>query len=74
MNIPGKMSPENIVFAFLRSGMAQAAAGMRQAASDASIDYAGERTQFGRPIGRSRLIQEMLYNTKTRAVTSRLLG
>ncbi len=74
MNIPGKMSPENIVFAFLRSGMAQAAAGMRQAASDASIDYAGERAQVGRPIGRSRLIQEIPYKTKALAVTSHLLG
>jgi alkylation response protein AidB-like acyl-CoA dehydrogenase len=70
----GKMAPENIIFAFLRSGMALAAAGISQAALDASIKYARERSQFGRPIGRFQLIQEMLYNMQALTVTSRLLG
>lgn len=74
MNILGKMAPENIIFAFLRSGMALAAAGVSQAALDASIEYARERTQFGRPIGRFQLIQEMLYNMEALTVSSRLLG
>ena len=74
MSILGKISPENIIFAFLRSGMALAATGISQAALDASIKYARERSQFGRPIGRLQLIQEMLYNMKALTVTSRLLG
>lgn len=74
INMLGKMAPENIIFAFLRSGMALAAAGISQAALDASIKYARERTQFGRPIGRLQLVQEMLYNMKALTVTSRHLG
>ena len=70
----GKMTPENIIFAFLRSGMALAAAGISQAALDASITFARERSQFGRPIGRLQLIQEKLYDMKALTVTSRLLG
>ncbi|MEW6552913.1 MAG: acyl-CoA dehydrogenase family protein [Actinomycetota bacterium] len=70
----GRMSPENIIFSFLRSGMALAAAGISQAALDAAIDYARERSQFGRPIGRLQLIQEKLYDMKALTVTSRLLG
>ncbi len=70
----GRMSPENIIFAFLRSGMALAAAGISQAALDAAISFARERMQFGRPIGRHQLIQEKLYDMKALTVTSRLLG
>lgn len=69
-----RMSPENIIFAFLRSGMALAAAGISQAALDASIKFARERVQFGKPIGRFQLIQEMLYNMAALTETSRLLG
>ena len=74
MNMMAKMAPENIIFAFLRSGMALAAAGISQAALDASIRFAKERSQFGKPIGKIQLIQEMLYNMKALTVTSRLLG
>lgn len=70
----GTMAPENMIFAFLRSGMALAAAGISQAALDASIQFARERTQFGKPIGRMQLIQEKLYNMKALTVTSRLLA
>ncbi|MDY6796665.1 MAG: acyl-CoA dehydrogenase family protein [Actinomycetota bacterium] len=70
----GSMAPENMIFAFLRSGMALAAAGISQAALDAAIQFARERTQFGRPIGRMQLIQEKLYNMKALTVTSRLLA
>ena len=70
----GRLAPENVIFAFLRSGMALAAAGIAQAALDASIKYAREREQFGRPIGRLQLIQEMLYNMQALTVTSRLLA
>ncbi len=68
------MAPENMIFAFLRSGMALAAAGIAQAALDASIQFARERTQFGKPIGKMQLIQEKLYNMKALTVTSRLLA
>ncbi|NPV60967.1 MAG: acyl-CoA/acyl-ACP dehydrogenase [Actinobacteria bacterium] len=70
----GSMAPENIIFAFLRSGMALAAAGISQAALDASITFVKERSQFGKPLGRMQLIQEKLYNMKALTVTSRLLG
>jgi len=74
VNMLRKMSPENIIFAFLRSGMGLAAAGISQAALDASVKFAQERMQFGRPIGKFQLIQEMLYNMKALTVTSRLLS
>jgi len=74
LGILGRLSPENIIFAFLRSGMALAAAGISQAALDAAITFARERMQFGRPIGRHQLIQEKLYDMKALTVTSRLLG
>lgn len=68
------MGMENIIFAFLRSGMALSAAGISQAALDASTKYARERVQFGKPIGKFQLIQEMLYNMTALTETSRLLG
>ena len=74
MGIIGGMSPENIIFAFLRSGMALMSAGISQAALDDSIKYVKERTQFGRPIGKFQLIQEMLYNMTVLTESSRLLG
>ncbi len=74
MNLMGRMSVENVIFAFLRSGMALAAAGLSQAALDASLEYAKQRTQFGKPIGRFQLIQEMLYDMAVLTETSRLLG
>lgn len=70
----GKMSPENVIFAFLRSGMALAGAGIAQAALDAAVAFARERKQFGKPIGRMQLIQEKLYDMEALTVTSRLLG
>ena len=70
----GSMAPENMIFAFLRSGMALAAAGIAQAALDASITFARERTQFGKPIGRMQLIQEKLYNMQALTVTARLIA
>jgi alkylation response protein AidB-like acyl-CoA dehydrogenase len=73
-NFMGQMSPENVIFAFLRSGMALAAAGISQAALDASVKYAKERSQFGRPIGTFQLIQEKIYDMQALTTTSRLLG
>ncbi len=70
----GSLAPENVIFAFLRSGMALAAAGIAQAAMDAAVSYARERKQFGKPIGRMQLIQEKLYNMQALTVASRLMG
>lgn len=74
MKLMGSLAPENVIFAFLRSGMALAAAGISQAALDAAVKFAQERQQFGRPLGRMQLVQEKLYNMKALTVTSRLLG
>ena len=48
--------------------------GIAQAAIDASIKYAQERTQFGRPIGSFQMIQEMLVDMITETEAGRLLS
>ncbi|HUV51743.1 MAG TPA: acyl-CoA dehydrogenase family protein [Dehalococcoidia bacterium] len=48
--------------------------GISQAAIDASIKYAQERTQFGRPIGSFQMIQEMLVDMITETEAGRLLS
>lgn len=50
-----------------------AAVHMAQSALDVALKYAGERTQFGRPIGSTQLVQEMLADIATSVTTSRLL-
>jgi hypothetical protein len=54
--------------------MAVMAAGIDQAALEASIDYAKERKQFGKPIGKFQLVQNMIVEMLTITETSRLLG
>ena len=49
------------------------ATGIAQAALDASIKYARERIQWGRPIGKFQLIQNMIYEMVADVETSRLL-
>lgn len=44
----------------IRVGVGIGAVGLAQAAIDAAIKYAQERQQFGRPIGKFQLIQEMI--------------
>jgi len=61
-------------FETARSGMAIMAAGISQAAIDASIKYARERKQFGRPIGSFQMIQEMIADMIAETEASRLLG
>lgn len=46
---------------------------MAQAALDVALKYAGDRVQFGRPIGSTQLVQEMLADIATAVTTSRLL-
>jgi alkylation response protein AidB-like acyl-CoA dehydrogenase len=50
------------------------ATGISQAAIDASINYAKERFQFGRPIGKFQLIQNMIYEMITETEAGQLLG
>jgi acyl-CoA dehydrogenase len=57
-----------------RATMAIGAVGMAQAAIDASIRYAKERHQFGKPIGSFQLIQEMIADMIASTDASRLLA
>jgi alkylation response protein AidB-like acyl-CoA dehydrogenase len=57
-----------------RAIMAIGAVGMAQAAIDASVRYAKERTQFGRPIGQFQLIQAMIAEMIAETDAARLLA
>jgi alkylation response protein AidB-like acyl-CoA dehydrogenase len=46
---------------------------MADAALTAALKYAGERVQFGRTIGSTQLVQEMIADIATAVTTSRLL-
>jgi alkylation response protein AidB-like acyl-CoA dehydrogenase len=46
---------------------------MADAALTVALKYAGDRVQFGKPIGSTQLIQEMLADISTAVTTSRLL-
>src|SRR5512136_2982612 len=48
--------------------------GIAQAAIDASIKFAQERTQFGQPIGSYQMIQEMIVDMVTETEAGRLLS
>jgi len=74
MKLVDKMSPVSAMFCFSRSWMALAAVGVCQAALDAAIPYAKERVQFGRPIGRTQLVQNLIYEMIALTETSRLLS
>jgi len=56
-----------------RIGIAAQAVGIGQACLDASVKYAKEREQFGRPIGHFQAIQWKLADMSTRLESSRLL-
>jgi len=53
--------------------VAFSALGIAQAAYEAALKYAGERVQFGRPIGGFQLVQHMIADMMTWVETSRLL-
>jgi alkylation response protein AidB-like acyl-CoA dehydrogenase len=61
-------------FETVRSLMALGSAGIAQAAIDASIRYAKQRRQFGKPIGSFQLVQEMIADMIVETEISRLLG
>jgi alkylation response protein AidB-like acyl-CoA dehydrogenase len=46
---------------------------MAEAALKLAVQYSGQRVQFGRPIGSTQLVQEMLADISTAVTTSRLL-
>jgi alkylation response protein AidB-like acyl-CoA dehydrogenase len=56
-----------------RIGIAAQAVGIAQAAYEASVQYARERTAFGQPIGQFQMIQQKIADMKTRIEASRLL-
>jgi butyryl-CoA dehydrogenase len=56
-----------------RIGVASQALGIAQASLDRSVQFANEREQFGKPIGRQGAIQEMLANMATQVEASRML-
>jgi alkylation response protein AidB-like acyl-CoA dehydrogenase len=56
-----------------RIGIASQSIGIAQACLDASVAYAKERRQFGRPIGEFQAIQWKLAEMATRIESSRLL-
>jgi len=49
------------------------AVAMAQSALDAALKYAGDRTQFGRPLAQFQLIQELLADIAAAVTSSRLL-
>jgi hypothetical protein len=74
LSLIGTMSPVALVLGILRTGMTFLSVGISQACLEASIDYARERVQFGKPIGKFQLIQNMIYEIAVITETSRLLG
>ena len=68
------MTPVTAMLTIPRAGMGLASVGIAQAAFEASVKYARERVQFGKPLGRFQLIQEMLYEMNVLIETARLLG
>lgn len=58
---------------FARCNAAVASVGIAQAALNAAITYAKGRTQFGKPIGRFQLIQQMVADMAAEVDASRLL-
>ncbi len=68
------MEPFTAMMTLPRAGMALASVGIAQASFEAALNYAKERKQFGKPIGKHQLIQEMLYEMAVSIETARLLG
>jgi alkylation response protein AidB-like acyl-CoA dehydrogenase len=56
-----------------RMSVAASAVGTAQAALDASLRYAGERQQFGKPIAAFQLVQEMLSDMSVDIDAARLM-
>ena len=74
MRLFGQMSPFTALMTLPRCSMALASIGIAQAAFEVSVKYSKERVQFGKPLGKFQLIQEMLYNMSVLIETGRLLA
>jgi len=74
MKLLTSMTPITAMLTIPRAGMGLSAVGIAQAAFDDSVKYARERVQFGKPIGKFQLIQEMLYEMNVMIETARLLS
>jgi len=74
MSLLSQLSPFTALMTLPRCSMALGSIGIAQAAFEASVNYSKERVQFGKPIGKFQLIQEMLYNMNVLIETGRLLG
>jgi len=74
MKMLSTMEPFTAMMTLPRAGMALASVGIAQAAFEAALNYSKERKQFGKPIGKFQLIQEMLYEMDVSIETARLLG
>ena len=60
-------------FLLFRPSFGMCGVGLSQAAIDASIKYAQERIQFGRPIGKFQMVQGMIADMVMETEASRLL-
>ncbi|MFG2289091.1 acyl-CoA dehydrogenase family protein [Streptomyces sp. NPDC048595] len=56
-----------------RMSVAAGCVGIAQAALDAAIGYAGQREQFGKPIARHQLVQELISDIAVDVAAARLL-
>lgn len=56
-----------------RMSVAAGSVGIAQAALDAAVRYAGEREQFGKPIARHQLVQELISDIAVDVDAARLL-
>jgi len=74
MRLLSQFSPFTALMTLPRCSMGLASIGIAQAAFEDSVKFAKERVQFGKPIGKFQLIQEMLYNMNVLIETGRLLG
>jgi alkylation response protein AidB-like acyl-CoA dehydrogenase len=66
--------PLNVIFSFMRTGMALMAVGIMRACFEQALEYARQRETFGEPIGSKQLIQEKLYEMKADLESSRHLA
>lgn len=63
-----------VVFLFPRAMIGMSSAGLAQAAIDEAVKYALERKQFGRPIAKFQLVQQMLAEMVVETEAIRLLA
>jgi alkylation response protein AidB-like acyl-CoA dehydrogenase len=67
-------SQRNWAFEYPRSMLAIMSTGIAQASIDASIKYAQERQQWGRPIGSFQLVQELIVDSIIETEAARFLA